>query len=278
MGFDGVELIVLAPSDLDTIWSGSSLDRIEETLARANLEVSRFCVFGPCQRNIASFDDRRRAIDLATFERACAVAQRLRAPQIGYVGWPAPGTSPFLYELPKDAAPGTKITHPIPDGFDWNKFWARSVDSNKELLARARAHGLSISLEPHFHGVPQTAEQFLLLRREVNDPGLTYLLDSCWTSVQAAYPPLLAKMMAPHLGYVQFRDTDGATRNNRVPFGQGAVDFPALVAALKAVGYNGYVALEEVFMPASVAAEDAANFLSFMRGAQQGTSPGTSEA
>jgi sugar phosphate isomerase/epimerase len=265
MGFEGIELILLAPEDLGKIWSESSLDNIEAALKTANLTVSRFGVFGPCMKNIASDANAARDADLAIFEKACSVAKRLGALQMGYVGWSVPGTSPFTYRLAKEAAPGTKIVQRIPYSFDWDKFWARSVDSNRELLFRAKAHGMTICIEPHFHGIPQTAEQFLLLHREVNDPALGYLLDSCWTSVQAAYPPLVARMMAPHITQVQFRDTDATTRNSSVPFGQGAVDFSALLTTLKAIRYQGFISLEEVFLPARQTIQDAKNFLAFMR-------------
>ncbi len=72
-------------------------------------------------------------------------------------------------------------------------------------------------------------------------------------------------MMAPHITQVQFRDTDATTRNSSVPFGQGAVDFSALLTTLKAIRYQGFISLEEVFLPARQTIQDAKNFLAFMR-------------
>ncbi len=118
LGFDGIELIILSPADLATIWSGHSLDAIEAALSSVGLTICRFGVFGPCMRNIASDANAARDADFATFEKACAVAKRLGASQMGYVGWSVPGTSPFTYQLAKEAAPGTKIVQRIPDNFD----------------------------------------------------------------------------------------------------------------------------------------------------------------
>jgi sugar phosphate isomerase/epimerase len=265
MGFDGIELIALAPADLGTIWSGPRLDEIRRTLAERKLVVSRFGVFGPLIPGMLAEEADRRAATLDNFERACAVARELGARQIGFTGWPVPGTNPNTYTLRRDAKPGDKLTMPLPSDLDWDALWRRGIEATRACLARAKAHGLVLCVEPHFHGIPQSAEQFLLLQREIADPALGYLLDTCWSMVQCAYPPLLAKMMAPHLVSVQFRDTDAATRNAFVPFGQGVVDFAGMVETLKAVGYGGFVSLEEVFMKPEVARADAQAFLTFMR-------------
>lgn len=265
MGFDGIELIALALGDLTTIWSGAKLDAIRAALTQHKLAVSRFGVFGPFLDNIFSNDHAKRDANLDAFDKACAVAKLLGATQMGCVGTSVPGTNSFLYQLPKDAAQGSKIMFTLPAKLDWPALWSRAVVATKALVERAKAHGLTLCIEPHFNGIPQTAEQFLLLQKEVNDPALGYLLDSCWTSIQCAYPPLLAHMMGPHITNVQFRDCDATTRNHSVPFGKGAVDFPALLAALKAVNYCGFVSLEEYALAPKQKEEDAKNFLAFMR-------------
>jgi sugar phosphate isomerase/epimerase len=265
LGFDGVELIALSPGDLSTIWNGEKLAIILKSLETNKLRVSRFGAFVPFFNNIFSDNQAELAVCFEQFDQACAAAKRIGASQIGYTGWSVPGTNPNVYALKKEAQPGEKITMPMPADLNWDVLWSKAVSATKKCLSIAKSHGLTICIEPHYHGIPQTAEQFLLLYREIDDPALGYLLDACWTTMQSAYPPLLAKMMGRHITNIQFRDTDAATRNAFVSFGQGAVDFPELVATLKSIDYKGFISLEEVFMKPNVATEDAKNFLSFMR-------------
>lgn len=266
LGFDSVELLIVNPADLDNLWQGEHLTKIQATIARHGLAVSKVGAFRPFFDNIMGADQQRRNADIDSFTRVCALAQKLGASQVGFTGWSVPGTNPNIYTLKKDPTkPEAKLTMNLPENLAWTTLWERTVGVTRTVIDRAAAHGQTVCIEPHYHGIPQSAEQFLLLHAAVARPGLSCLLDTCWTTIQCAYPPLMAHMLGPHIGNVQFRDTDATTRNAIVPFGQGVVDFRATLSALQSVGYHGFISLEEVFFKADQARRDAEKFLAFMR-------------
>ncbi len=267
LGFDGIELLVMSSQDLKPIWSGEKLTQIQAALAKQKLAVTKVGAFSPMFGSIFSPDAKQQQAALDGFADVCAVAKQLGAAQVGYVGWSVPGTSPNVYTFKKDPAKPevTKLQMPIPADLDWEKLWVLAVSHTRAVLERAKAHGLTVCVEPHYHGIPQSAEQFLLLQKEVSDPALGFLLDTCWSAMQCAYPPLLVRMMGRHTTNVQFRDTDAQTRNAFVNFGEGIVDFSATLAALRAEKYAGFISLEDVFKKPDTARKNAQNYLAFMK-------------
>jgi sugar phosphate isomerase/epimerase len=197
-------------------------------------------------------------------EKVCQVGKNLRVPLIGYIGWSVPGTNPNAYKL-SNPKPNQKLTFSMPENTDWDSTWKDSVNMTKHFLRIVKSYGMKLSVEPHFNNIPQSNEQFIALKNEINDSALGCSFDTCWTSVQAAYPPLMVKMLGKHIDNVQFRDTDAETRNAFVPFGEGVIDFEAVVRTLKSMNYQGYITLEEVFLKPDVALVDAKNFLLFMK-------------
>ena len=73
-------------------------------------------------------------------------------------------------------------------------------------------------------------------------------LDAGWAALQREYPPAAVYQANRHLMNVHMRDIDGLMRRF-VHVGQGVMDFRAIAQALKAIGFQGFVTLEQDGQP-----------------------------
>jgi sugar phosphate isomerase/epimerase len=138
---------------------------------------------------------------------------------------------PSIFVLPGVVTPGTGRTEAL----------RRSADSLAGLLDVATEAGVTLTVEPHVGGVLSSPAETLDLLGRV--PGLRLALDYahfvCAGFRQDEIDPLL-----PHAGHIHLRQArPGALQ---AKWGQGTIDFPALFEALRAIRYDGYVAVEYV--------------------------------
>ncbi len=144
--------------------------------------------------------------------------------------------------------PGEKFHIDIGPGFDWGRIWATFVETIKGCLERAKACGLRFSIENHTHTLLPDSGNFLRLWDAVRDPALGLNLDAGWAALQREYPPVAVHKAHRHLMNVHMRDIDGLMRRF-VHVGQGVMDFRAIAQALRAIGFRGFVNLEQDGQP-----------------------------
>ncbi|MDX2150001.1 MAG: sugar phosphate isomerase/epimerase [Bryobacteraceae bacterium] len=249
IGFEGTDLIVLAKPDLTSFWTPPKVDTLRKRLAEAKLAVAQFVLFQPVVEGLTSRDRAVREQNLDAFEAGCKLAKAFEAPLINIVApWPREwkGPSDYLpryYEIAKPK-PGETFHIDIAPGFDWDEAWANYVTVTKACLQRAKAHGRKLSIEHHTHTMIPDAASFLRLWEAIKDPALGYNLDTGWTLHGREYPGVAIHKTRRQLMNVHVRDIDGTMR--RFPhIGEGVMDFPGVVVALKEVGYTGYLSLEQ---------------------------------
>jgi sugar phosphate isomerase/epimerase len=256
LGFDGIELIVTARKDIQDFWTEDRLARLSKQLSGHRLRVSQFVLFQPVVEGLASVAPLVREQNLDHFEAGCKIAQKLEASLINIVApWPLELKGPTSYlpryyeiERPK---PGQTFHIDVAEGFDWERVWSAFVAAVKGCLQRARTHGLKMAIEHHTHTlIPETAS-FLRLCDAVGDPSLGYNLDAGWTQSQREYPPVAIHKVKGRLLNVHMRDIDGLMRRF-VPFGEGVMDVKGIVTALKRIGFEGFVSLEQDKYPADM--------------------------
>lgn len=113
-----------------------------------------------------------------------------------------------------------------------------------EALAFAGAGGIErIVVEPHPFTVGFTLGGLPELCRRVGTERFGLILDTCHLSV--AYPPdYLARLapLVPFVHHLHLGDSDLETSELHYPPGEGLVDLPACVEALRAGGFHGTVA------------------------------------
>lgn len=90
-----------------------------------------------------------------------------------------------------------------------------------------------------------SAEEGLAFLDEVGHPALGLVLDTYHVNIEERSwtEPFRRVMAAGRLLHVHLGD------NNRLPPGRGLIDFLAIVAVLREIGYNGYLLAELLAKP-----------------------------
>jgi len=249
LGFDGIELIANSRQDVDDYWTDATISRVRKQLERNHLVLNQFPFFQPVVEGLTSrnADERNRSLDY--FERGCLIGKKLGAPMVNIVApWARELSTPSTEYLPRyfmgDPKPGEKFHIDIAPGYDYALLWRLFTQTMLACLDRAKAHGMRFSIENHTHTMMPVTDSFLRLWDAVHDPALGCNLDCGWAMNQREYPPVAIHKLDRHLMNVHVRDID-ATMRDYVPIGQGVMDFKAIADAVEAVGFTGFLSLEQ---------------------------------
>ncbi len=268
VGFEGIEIIVPTKEDLANYYTDSTIDRLKKQLARYRLEVAQFGMYQKVVEGLTSPDAGERKRNLDAFEAGCRVANKLGAPMVRIVApWARELTGPTEY-LPRyyeitDPKPGEKFHYNIAPGFDWDKVWKQYIETTKQCLERAKHYKLRMTIEHHTHTMIQVSDGFLRLWDAIRDPALGYNMDIGWTLSQREYPPLAIHKVKDHLMNLHARDIDGLM-HRFVFVGEGVMDFKAVADTLKAIGFRGYISLEQDKHPGDLVA-NCRRYLAMMK-------------
>ncbi len=121
-----------------------------------------------------------------------------------------------------------------------------------EILHRAAEQaagaGVRLALEPlnrYETDIVHTAEEGLAFVREIDHPAMGLLLDTYHVNIEESSwsTPFCRLMDAGVLWHVHLGD------NNRLPPGQGTIDFAAIVSLLRDLGYDGWLSAELLAQP-----------------------------
>lgn len=119
--------------------------------------------------------------------------------------------------------------------------FASAAKGLRRLVLVAEAHGVQLTVEPHVGGVLASPGTTLAMLHEV--PGLKLALDYAHF-VCMGFRQSEIDVLAPHAGHVHMRQArPGALQ---AKWGEGVLDFTAMVGLLRDVGYEGYLAVEYV--------------------------------
>jgi sugar phosphate isomerase/epimerase len=125
----------------------------------------------------------------------------------------------------------------------------------------AASRGVRLVLEPlnrYESDVINNVEEGLAFLRDVGHPALGMVLDTYHINIEenSWTTPFRQAMAAGCLWHVHIGD------NNRLPPGRGLIDFPAIVATLREIGYDGYLSAELLARPdPDTAAQDTLTYM-----------------
>jgi sugar phosphate isomerase/epimerase len=147
------------------------------------------------------------------------------------------------------------------------------LDEGLDALCRhAHARGVRIAVEPEPGHLIESLGDYRALKARVG-PLLGLTLDVGHVVCTEAGPPadeIAAVLADEHPEHVQIEDI-GDRRHEHLPFGEGEVDFPPILAAFTAAGYRGYLGVE-LSRHSHEAGRRAAESLAFLRRASRPTS------
>lgn len=273
LGFDGIQLMINRPEDLDSIWSDDKINSVKSLLTSLDLELVSLAPFFTCYPYLGSSDKEKLNSSMKVFERCCILAEKLGTKQIEMI-------SPFLSEFidtknnsynnpffqykidTEKYMPGQKISLTSPNLVDWANIWNRLVGVIKSCSKIAKDHGLTLIIEPHINSIMSDTNGFLLFWNELKDSNIKLNSDTGWGTQQCEFPPMMIHRVRKHLQIMQFRDVDNMTRKF-VPMGDGVVDIPDTLRALKQIDFQGFISFEEVFIDS--AREDAKRFIDMVK-------------
>jgi inosose dehydratase len=138
--------------------------------------------------------------------------------------------------------------------------WKRMLGRFSEAAAVARDHGLVPVVHPHAGGYVEYEDE---IERLLDDTDIALCLDSGHLAYAGMSPEAAITAYAPRLAHVHLKDVragvvaqgldfwDAIAAGVFCPLGEGAVDVPAVLAALDAVGYEGFATIEQDRLPGS---------------------------
>ncbi|MDQ0993984.1 sugar phosphate isomerase/epimerase [Streptomyces sp. V3I7] len=156
--------------------------------------------------------------------------------------------------------------------------WRRLAETLTPVLDTAAAAGIPLAVEPEPGHLLATLADFHHLRHTLGDPeplGLTLDIGHC--QCLEPLPPLdCIRAAAPWLRHVQIEDMRRSVHEH-LPFGEGEIDFPPVLAALAATGYQGLTVVE---LPrhSHAGPHHAARSLPFLRDSAPPSTPQAPEA
>ncbi|MFG2148542.1 sugar phosphate isomerase/epimerase family protein [Streptomyces sp. NPDC048696] len=132
-----------------------------------------------------------------------------------------------------------------PEGTDDDTAWKRLGESLAPVLEAAERAGVPLAIEPEPGHLLATIADFHRLRDQLGDPeplGLTLDIGHC-QCLEPASPVECVRAVAPWLRHVQIEDMRRGVHEH-LPFGDGEIDFPPVLEALGATGYQGLTVVE----------------------------------
>jgi sugar phosphate isomerase/epimerase len=130
-------------------------------------------------------------------------------------------------------------------GTDEETAWKRLAETLAPVLDAATAAGIPLAVEPEPGHLLATLADFHRLRRALGDPeplGLTLDIGHC-QCLEPLSPADCVRAAAPWLRHVQIEDMRRGVHEH-LPFGDGEIDFPPVLSALAATGYQGLTVVE----------------------------------
>lgn len=123
--------------------------------------------------------------------------------------------------------------------------WQRLTESLAPVIDAAATAGVPLAVEPEPGHLLSTLADFHHLRRILGDPpplGLTLDIGHC-QCLEPSSPADCVREAGPWLRHVQIEDMRRGLHEH-LPFGDGEIDFPPVLDALAAIGYQGLTVVE----------------------------------
>ena len=127
------------------------------------------------------------------------------------------------------------------EGVSYQQAWEWATDVFRQPVGRAGERGVTICFEPlapSETNFVNTAEEGIRFVKQLDSPHFKIILDVKAMSSDSKPIPQIIRESWPHFAYFHAND-----KNLKGP-GFGDIDFKPIAAALKEVGYDGYVSVE----------------------------------
>jgi D-psicose/D-tagatose/L-ribulose 3-epimerase len=228
-GFDGVEIAVENPDDIDPIFVKAELDR-------HGLICTSVCACFPPSRDLRGTIAQQRAT-IIYIQRLVDIADVL-------------GTRIIMGPLYSATGRATAVP-----ALEYQRQWQTVRKHLKTICNYAAARKKIICLEPlnRFEtDFLNTVEQGLRMIRDVKSPALKLLLDTFHMNIEEKNPAAAIRRAGKHVGHFHASASDRGTPGN------DHVDWRGVAQALRDIQYDGAVVIESFTQDVKVIARAAA--------------------
>ena len=218
IGYDGIEIGCAAPHAWPSHLDQARRRALRDLMAAEDLACASLLPApgGGPGNNPASPLAEERSATIRHYKEVVDLAADLGAERVLYIaGWRVFGTEQ-------------------PQAWDW------SLGALREIAAHAAERGITVCIEPTSadSNLVDTAGEALLLRAQSEAPNVRVMFDTYHALYRNEPSADYVYEMAPHLAHVHFADSD------RLPPGEGAVDWFGVMQALRDVSFDGFVTME----------------------------------
>lgn len=221
IGYDGIEIGCASPHAWPDYLSAQKRAEIGKVLERNNLKVAAMLPApgGGPGMNPSSPLPEERAFTVKHYKDVIRLAHDWQCPTVIWIaGWVVHGTSQ-------------------------REAFRYSLEGLKECAAYAKELGIDMVVEPTptDSNLIETADDALDLAADTGMDNVHVMFDTFHAMYRNEVPSDYVYRMKDKLRHVHISD------NDRLPPGQGYGNFDAVLKALKAVGYKGYLSMEVGF-------------------------------
>jgi len=218
IGYDGIEIGCAAPHAWPAHLDKARRHALRELMNAEGLKCASLLPApggGPGNNPASPLAEERKAT-IAHYKEVVDLAHDLGSDKVLYIaGWRIFGTEQA-------------------QAWDW------SLTALREIAEHAADRGVKIAIEPTSadSNLVDTAGEALQLREQCGKTNVGVMFDTYHALYRNEPSSDYVYEMAPHLTHVHFADTD------RLPPGEGAVDWYSVMQALKDINFDGHVTME----------------------------------
>ena len=130
----------------------------------------------------------------------------------------------------------------VPDGFAKDEAFQQLVDFGKRIAPEAKAHGITVAIEPLRHqetNIINSAAEGLRLVEAINDPNFQLMVDFYHLASEQEDPSIVLRASA-HIRHLHMANPTGRV----FPRKWEEFDYAPFFAALKKIGYDRRISVE----------------------------------
>jgi sugar phosphate isomerase/epimerase len=231
IGYQGVEVM----ADVPHAWPACLLDEqkqaIRQALAQNRLAISNVNAF---MMNAISDARQRywhpswiepdrhyRQVRIDHTRRSLSLARELGAPSIT-----------------------TEPGGPVEPGSSWQAALGLFVEGLKPVAEHAEKEGVQLLVEPEPGLLIEKADQFLELMQHIDSPAVGLNFDIGHFYCVGDDPPATVQRLARFIRHFHLEDIAATRVHHHLIPGEGAIDFAGTLAAIRAIGYEGWITIE----------------------------------
>lgn len=218
IGYDGIEIGCASPHAYPAYLNTQRRRELKQLLADNGIALSSMLPApgGGPGYNVASPSPEERRASIEHYKEVIELCSELGGRIVLYVaGWQVFGTS-------REQA------------------WEWSREALAEVAGTAAEHDITMVVEPTptDSNLIESADHAIELMRAVEAPNVKLMFDTFHAIYRSEVPSDYVYQMGKDLHHLHISD------NDRLPPGQGSADFVAVVDALDAIGFKGYLTME----------------------------------